>query len=256
MLSDGFSDRSPPLAQKGPVAKTGESRIITMKKAITALLLAAAATAPAVAQPGVPDDGGEVRRERAEGRGPAGWRDGGDDRRDWRDDRRADRDLRDDDRRRWRDEDRDGRRVDRQDWRRDGRGYDARGYDSRGYDGRGWTGNDRRWSGWDGRHDGWNQGWRGDRRYDWQRYRALNRRAYALPRYYAPPGFGYGYRRFGVGVRIGAPFYGPRYMISDPWAYRLPPAYGPYRWVRYFDDVLLVDIRTGMVRDVINGFFF
>jgi hypothetical protein len=36
----------------------------------------------------------------------------------------------------------------------------------------------------------------------------------------------------------------------------LPPAYGPYRWVRYYDDVLLVDIRSGYVVDMINNFFW
>ena len=38
--------------------------------------------------------------------------------------------------------------------------------------------------------------------------------------------------------------------------YRLPPAWGPYRWVRYWDDALLVDTRTGMVVDVIYSFFW
>ena len=38
--------------------------------------------------------------------------------------------------------------------------------------------------------------------------------------------------------------------------YRLPPAYGPYRWIRYFDDALLVNIHTGMVVDSIRNFFW
>jgi hypothetical protein len=36
----------------------------------------------------------------------------------------------------------------------------------------------------------------------------------------------------------------------------LPAAYGSYRWVRYYDDVLLVDVRNGRVVDVIRDFFW
>jgi hypothetical protein len=36
----------------------------------------------------------------------------------------------------------------------------------------------------------------------------------------------------------------------------LPPVYGPYRWVRYWDDALLVDVRSGRVVDVIHNFFW
>ena len=32
--------------------------------------------------------------------------------------------------------------------------------------------------------------------------------------------------------------------------------YGPYRWVRYYDDVLLVDVYSGEVVDVIYDFFW
>ena len=41
-----------------------------------------------------------------------------------------------------------------------------------------------------------------------------------------------------------------------PYAYRLPEAYGPYRWVRYYNDALLVDIRDGRVVDVVNDIFW
>ncbi|WP_281363134.1 RcnB family protein [Parasphingopyxis algicola] len=55
---------------------------------------------------------------------------------------------------------------------------------------------------------------------------------------------------------MGAAFFGSRYLINDPWQYRLPAAYGPYRWIRYYDDVLLVDVRNGYVVDVIHDFFW
>ncbi|RZM12158.1 MAG: hypothetical protein EOP67_66195, partial [Sphingomonas sp.] len=46
------------------------------------------------------------------------------------------------------------------------------------------------------------------------------------------------------------------YWIDDPYSYRLPEAYGPYRWVRYYDDALLVDVRTGVVVDTAYGIFW
>jgi hypothetical protein len=38
--------------------------------------------------------------------------------------------------------------------------------------------------------------------------------------------------------------------------YRLPQAYGPFRWVRYYGDALLVNIYTGQVVDVVYDFFW
>ncbi|WP_436804610.1 RcnB family protein [Sphingomonas sp. DT-51] len=102
----------------------------------------------------------------------------------------------------------------------------------------------------------WDHDWRRDRRFDWSGYRSANRSAYRLPRYYAPYGWGDGYRRFGIGVRIAPPLFAQGYWIADPWSYRLPDAYGPYRWVRYYDDALLVDLDSGQVVDVIYDIFW
>ena len=109
-----------------------------------------------------------------------------------------------------------------------------------------------------GRYDDrgqWNRGWRSDRRYDWNGYRDGNRAAFRLPRYYAPRGWGYGYRRFSTGIRLNALLFSENYWIDDPYEYRLPEAYGDYRWVRYYDDALLVDIDTGEVVDTVYGIF-
>ncbi|WP_294300836.1 RcnB family protein [uncultured Sphingomonas sp.] len=177
-----------------------------------------------------------------------------DDRRDFRQERREDRrDLnqgrvtpeqfrqdRRDDRRDFRDE----RRDDRRDWNRDPR---------RGDWNRGGTWN--RGSDWN-RGQRWNREWRNDRRYDWQGWRGSNRSAYRLPRYYPPRGYNYGYQRFGIGITLGSILFQQNYWINDPWDYRLPPAYGPYRWVRYYNDALLVDIDTGEVVDVIYDIFW
>ena len=109
----------------------------------------------------------------------------------------------------------------------------------------------------DGNHDRnqrWSSHWRGDNRYNWQRHRDRNRSIFRLGNYYDP--YGWGYRRFSIGFNIGSGYYGSNYWLDDPWAYRLPPAYGPYRWVRYYDDALLVNIYSGQVVDVINNFFW
>jgi opacity protein-like surface antigen len=96
--------------------------------------------------------------------------------------------------------------------------------------------------------------WRNDRRYDWYSYRNNYRDLYRGGRYYDP--YGYGYRRFHVGIQIGSPFYSSRYRIHDPYRYRLPHAGPGYAWVRYYNDVLLVDTWNGEVVDVIYDFFW
>ena len=106
--------------------------------------------------------------------------------------------------------------------------------------------NDRRWD---------NRGWRNDNRYDWYRYRASNRSLFSLGRYYSPYR-GYNYRRLSIGFTLGSLFYSNRYWINDPYQYRLPEVYGPYRWIRYYNDALLVDIYSGEVVDEINNFFW
>lgn len=165
------------------------------------------------------------------------------DRAEWRDRREARQDRREE----WRDDRREARRDlgrSRPD-RRDGWWDDSADERSRSDWGRGTYGGGLVW----------NRGWRDDRRYDWNRHRQYDRGAYRLPRYYAPDGFGYEYRRFGLGASLSRPLYAESYWIEDPYSYRLPPAYGPYRWVRYWGDALLVDLRTGRVVDTVYGIF-
>ncbi|MCC6828051.1 MAG: RcnB family protein [Novosphingobium sp.] len=116
-----------------------------------------------------------------------------------------------------------------------------------------WRDSNNRWGHNDSRN--WNRQWRNDNRYNWQGWRSSNRHTYRLGSYYAPYR-GYSYRRLGIGFRLDSLFFGSRYLINDPWDYRLPAAYGPYRWVRYYDDVVLVDIYSGEVVDVIYDFFW
>ena len=179
----------------------------------------------------------ETNRERRQ------WNGGGDhDRRDGDRDRGENR--------------RDGNRDDNRHWNGDGRDWKRDGH-------RNWSGERRdgnhSWSSdrrdWD-RNDNhrWNRDWRGDRRYGWQDYRTRHRNIYRLPRYEAR--HGYSYRRWYPGYRWDSWFYSSSFWISDPWQYRLPPAYAPYRWVRYYDDVALVDTETGEIVDIIYNFFW
>lgn len=101
----------------------------------------------------------------------------------------------------------------------------------------------------------WDRRWRDNRRFRWRDYRRTHRQRFRLGRYYAPFR-AHRYNKIGIGWHLDSLFFQPRFFINDPWAYRLPPVYGPYRWVRYYDDVLLVDVYTGEVVDVIHDFFW
>lgn len=87
---------------------------------------------------------------------------------------------------------------------------------------------------------------------DWRDWRNRNRGIYARGTWRAP----FRYQAFRVGVRIAPSYYGSSYWINDPWQYRLPPAGYGQRWVRHYDDLLLVDTRRGIVLRVINNFYW
>ena len=146
----------------------------------------------------------------------------------------------------WRDDRRDN-------WRNDRRGDDWRRNN--------WRRDDWRWSwqgrpGWDQRDfRRWDNRWRSNRTYNWFDYRRTNRFVYSPGPYFAPFR-SHRYSRLQAGFFLDSLFFQPRFFLNDPWAYRLPPVYGPYQWVRYYDDVVLVDIYTGEVVDVIYDFFW
>ena len=100
----------------------------------------------------------------------------------------------------------------------------------------------------------WTGDWRHDRRYDWRDWRRRHRNRFHLGFYFDP--FGWDYFRYGIGWRLWPSYYRSSYWLRDPWQYRLPQAYGPYRWIRYHNDALLVNIYTGNVVDVIYDFFW
>ena len=196
----------------------------------------------------VANGGGQGGGERGRNDGP-GWRDGGN---GWRGNGGSSQGGAE----RW--------RNDGNGWRNSGNGWRGNGGDrnrgdwngrpQQGWNGQNWNrGGDRRWD-----HDGdhrWDRDWRRDNRYNWSYWRDNHRDQFHVGRY-NPPYRDWNYRRLSIGFFLDNGFYGSDYLIDDPWAYRLPPAYGPYRWVRYYDDALLVDIYTGEVVDTIYDFFW
>ena len=86
---------------------------------------------------------------------------------------------------------------------------------------------------------------------DWRAGRDRNPGFYGRGNWNAP----FRYTGFRAGLRIAPLYYGPRYVIADPWRYRLPAAGFGRTWVRHYNDVLLIDTRRGIVIDVIHGFY-
>jgi Ni/Co efflux regulator RcnB len=69
---------------------------------------------------------------------------------------------------------------------------------------------------------------------------------------YIAPYRGWSYRPVTVGFRLRPMFYSPRYYISDYGYYGLRAPRPWERWIRYGDDLLLVNLRTGRVLSVIH----
>ena len=192
-------------------------------------------------------DGGESRPAPPQAINPtANWQDRG----QWRGgDHRAEGDHRP------------GGNDDRDRWERANRGpWPSRGqWDNRQWDNRDGDRDRHHWNGGDNRgawneHRGWDGSrWRNDHRYDWQNWRNSHRDLFRW-HYYAPRGFHY--RPVYRGFFLEPFFYGSSYWLADPFEYRLPPVEWPLRWVRYYDDALLVDVTTGEVIDVVQDFFF
>jgi Ni/Co efflux regulator RcnB len=91
-------------------------------------------------------------------------------------------------------------------------------------------------------------------RQDWRDYRQSHREVYRRGTYAGPRGFVY--RPVTVGYRFAPGYYASRYWIADPWTYRLTRPAVNQRWVRYGNDVLLVNVRNGRVLQVYRDFFW
>lgn len=96
---------------------------------------------------------------------------------------------------------------------------------------------------------------RQERREDWRDYRRSHADVYRRGGYNGPRG--YRYRPVNVGYRFAPEYYGRNYWINDYQTYRLArPGYGYQRYIRYGNDVVLVDTRNGRAVNVFNGFFY
>ncbi len=91
-----------------------------------------------------------------------------------------------------------------------------------------------------------------ERREDWRDYRQSNRNAFRGSRFNAP----FRYRTFNNGVSIGQSYYAPRYRVNNYANYRLPQPGRYQTYVRHYNDVLLVNARTGRVIRAYRGFYW
>jgi Ni/Co efflux regulator RcnB len=89
-------------------------------------------------------------------------------------------------------------------------------------------------------------------REDWRDYRDRNRNVFRGNRFNAP----FRYRSFNSGVSIGTSYYAPRYRIGNYSTYRLPQPGRYQTYVRHYNDVLLVNTRTGRVVRAYRGFYW
>lgn len=70
---------------------------------------------------------------------------------------------------------------------------------------------------------------------------------------YVAPYRDWRYNAVRPGYTLRPAFYGSRYVISDVGRFRLHPATRNQRWIRYGDDLLLVNIRNGRVLQVVHN---
>ena len=74
------------------------------------------------------------------------------------------------------------------------------------------------------------------------------------PAFRYPPGFSY--RRWSAGLILPSIFLSSLYFYDNYLPLGLAPPPAGYRWVRYGPDLLLVDVFTGRIADVVSGVFY
>ena len=93
---------------------------------------------------------------------------------------------------------------------------------------------------------------RQDYREDWQDHRRSHRGLYRAQRFDAP----FRYVSFAPGVRIAADYQAPRYRVHQWNRWQLPDPGGDRAYVRHYNDLLLINTRSGRVVRVYRGFFW
>jgi Ni/Co efflux regulator RcnB len=81
-----------------------------------------------------------------------------------------------------------------------------------------------------------------------------DRNDYARKQYVAPYR-DWTYSAVAPGTKMRSRFYGSSYSVAQPDSYGLTPAKRNQRWVRYGDDLVLVNVRSGRVLEVASGRF-
>lgn len=99
------------------------------------------------------------------------------------------------------------------------------------------------------RHSSWrDRGWRVSWHHGWSGHR------YRAPvRYYYPRG--YSSRSWSIGIRIPRAYYAPTWYV-DYRSYGLAAPPWGCQWVRVDGDVLLVDLDTGEIVDILYNFYY
>jgi Ni/Co efflux regulator RcnB len=85
--------------------------------------------------------------------------------------------------------------------------------------------------------------------YEGRSHQAIREPAYSYPS-------GWSYRRWDSGQALPLLFLSSRFFFNDYGRYGLGPPPPHYVWVRYGPDLLLVNRRTGRIRQVIYGAFY
>jgi Ni/Co efflux regulator RcnB len=93
-----------------------------------------------------------------------------------------------------------------------------------------------------------------DARRDVRDSRRSHRDVYRRQAYVGPRG--YAYRPIAAGHRFQPQYYGSRYVVNNYSTYRLPAPSRGARWVRYGNDVALVNVNNGRVLQVYDRFFW
>ena len=73
---------------------------------------------------------------------------------------------------------------------------------------------------------------------------------------YVAPYRGWRYTAVNPGYQLRSGFYGSRYQVTNVSQYRLRPATRNQRWVRYGNDLLLVNVRNGRVLQAVRNRYY
>ncbi len=86
----------------------------------------------------------------------------------------------------------------------------------------------------------------------WQDYRQTHREAFRAPKFKSRNT----YRTFAIGTRLNTSYYGSAYRVNDYARYRLPRPGRAQAYVRNYNDLLLVNTRSGVVLKVLRNFYW